>query len=161
MNTPEKSTKNPHGAGERFACEVVVFHCNGGRLVCPQPSAVQTFSLDQTSIKKVYLPCTGRVDLATVLDCLEGGANGVLLIGCLSQACRFAHENRPCLAEQTGAQAARVAELLGFESGRVLFARAAGGPDLDRVIRSEAAKIKALGRSPLRHGRPAGERDES
>lgn len=39
------------------------------------------------------LPCTGRIEEAVILQAFEGGADGVMVIGCLEGDCHFINGN--------------------------------------------------------------------
>ena len=72
-------------------------------------------------VEVVRVPCAGRVSPLLVTTALQGGADAVLIIGCKEGECHYKKGN-----ELQGGRSAMLGELLGmmgFEQGRVLFAR--------------------------------------
>jgi coenzyme F420-reducing hydrogenase delta subunit len=90
--------------------------------------------LDIDGVSEVFLPCTGRVDLATALEALEQGAGGVLLVGCAESECRFPHPDGGCQAESIARRARRVVELLGMGADRISFRTLEAGASLRDVV---------------------------
>lgn len=134
---------------------LAVFHCNGGRLVRPDCPFEKQAAF-------AYLPCTGRVDLATILSCFRKGARGVLLVGCPEGLCRFPSPNEDCLAETMTHRAKRVCEIAGWDPRRVKYARAAHLEEVLSMTRQALEDLKALGDQPLSAGvsSPDGGRDQ-
>jgi len=44
-------------------------------------------------IKLIRVPCTGRISPLFVLNAIQGGADGVLISGCLPEKCHFKEGN--------------------------------------------------------------------
>lgn len=53
------------------------------------------------------LPCTGRIEEALILQAFEGGADGVMVVGCLEGDCHYISGNL-----RAKARVSRVAQIL-------------------------------------------------
>lgn len=150
----EESKAPPAGAstGEKDSLDgrLAVFHCNGGRLV--RPDETQSAPGGSAEWALAYLPCTGRVDLATVLSCFRKGAGGVLLVGCPEGACRFPHPDGECVAESLVARAKRIVELVGWDSARMRYATAGDMDEVERAARAALERLEELRAQPLSTG---------
>ncbi len=132
-----------------FDPQIVVFSCSNSA------QAVAEFNQDdgplgRVGLKTVDLPCTGRVDNLFVMKAFEGGADGVIVVGCEPGKCFYSAGNlnatkRVDRARQwlidTGLDAARVrmVHLVDDDAGR--FTEAA---------HELADGIRAFGPNPLR-----------
>ena len=156
----ENSVFMPKGFAQMTLSDrLVVFHCNEGHLVNPGP-------IVSPDVASAYLPCTGRVDLATILSCFRKGALGVLLSGCPEGACRFPHPNGQCSADVLVSRAKRVIYLAGWDPRRVsFFSRGLlrgcgcsededgeGSSFLERSLKDKIKELKDLGVQPLSLG---------
>ncbi|MFH1156117.1 MAG: hydrogenase iron-sulfur subunit [Pseudomonadota bacterium] len=67
--------------------QVVVFYC----VNCVDVNALRLECREQgmTAATFVSLPCSGKVNLLYLLKAVENGADGVFLLTCPKQACRF------------------------------------------------------------------------
>ena len=107
------------------------------------------------ALRIVELPCTGRIDVLTVLHSFENGADGVLVAGCLAGKCHYQAGNT--FARQ---RVERVQELLteiGLESERICMVNisAAMGARFAELASEMAAVVEALGPNPLAPGAAA------
>lgn len=156
----DNSVSMPKGFSQvTLSDRLVVFHCNEGRLVNPGP-------IVSPDVASAYLPCTGRVDLATILSCFRKGVLGVLLAGCPEGACRFPHPNGECSADVLVSRAKRVLFLAGWDPRRISFF--SGGPlrgcgcsvdedhegsrALEKILEEMVKELKELGVQPLSLG---------
>jgi F420-non-reducing hydrogenase iron-sulfur subunit len=95
------------------------------------------------------LPCTGRIEEALILRAFEGGADGVMVVGCLEGDCHYLSGNI-----RAKARVRRVAEILdtiGFGGGRVrMYNLSAGeGSKFAAFAREFSLHIDTLGPSPI------------
>lgn len=90
--------------------------------------------------------CTGRVDLKHIFYALMKGVDGVLIVGCRLNECKFATEGN-YFALNTVLLAKRLLEHAGIEPERVRaeFMSSADGPIFARVVKEMVEKIRGLG----------------
>ncbi len=103
-----------------------------------------------SSIKIVAVPCTGRVDSLHLLKALEGGADGVMVAGCLPGRCHFQTGNLH--ANQRVEHVRGLLEEIGLEADRVRMINVSAGMGVQFAERAKemAETITALGPNPLR-----------
>ena len=102
------------------------------------------------SIKIVAVPCTGRVDSLHLVKALEGGADGVMVAGCLPGRCHFQTGNLH--AKQRVEHVRGILEEIGLEADRVRMINVSAGMGVQFAERAKemAETITALGPNPLR-----------
>jgi len=100
--------------------------------------------------KIVEIPCTGRLDMLEVLHAFEGGADGVMVAGCLEGDCHFRTGNLNARRRVERTQA--VLASIGLEAGRIQMFNmsSAMGKRFAEAAQSMTEEIRALGPSPLR-----------
>lgn len=101
-----------------------------------------------TNIKIIKVPCTGRMDVLTVLKAFENGVDGVLFFGCLDGCCHFISGNF-----RAKKRVGYVGELLnecGIGGDRIAMfnTSAAMGVQFAHHANEFVEKIKALGPNP-------------
>jgi F420-non-reducing hydrogenase iron-sulfur subunit len=103
-----------------------------------------------TFIKVIKVPCTGRVDVLTMLKAFESGVDGVYLAGCLEGECHFLKGN--LRAKKRVAYAKTLLQEVGIEPERLEMYNlsSAQGQRFAAIANDMAEKIRALGPSPLR-----------
>jgi len=103
-----------------------------------------------TNVKVIKVPCTGRVDVITVLKAFESGVDGAYVAGCLEGECHFLKGNLRArkrvervkmLLEETGIGPDRI-EMYNLSSSQ--------GPRFAEIAREMTEKIRALGPSPIK-----------
>lgn len=102
------------------------------------------------NVRVLRLPCTGRVDLQSILAAFENGADGVLVAGCLEGGCHFQEGNlrarkRVELAKEMLSEAGIEAERL-----EMFNLSSAEGNRFAEIVNLMTDRIKGLGPSPLR-----------
>ena len=94
-----------------------------------------------TTVRIVLMPCTGRVVPLHLLEALAGGADGVMVAGCLEGQCHYREGNLNALDRVLFVQ--RLLAAVGVEPERVrMFTMSAGDPprfvaavrEMDRTI---------------------------
>lgn len=93
------------------------------------------------------LPCTGRIEEAIILQAFEGGADGVMVVGCLEGDCHYLSGNI-----RAKARVKRVADILesigiGGERVRMYNLSAGEGAKFAAYGNEFAAHIETLGPS--------------
>lgn len=123
-----------------YACE------NSGAL-----AAEMVKSLDpnlQVDLQIVPVPCSGKIDALYLLKALEQGADGVLLLVCHKENCKFVWGNTR--ADQRKEQVRRRLREAGLEEDRVeiVYLAANQGNQFIASVQSMAARINQLGSNP-------------
>ena len=134
---------------EGFEPRIVAFCCH----YCAYGAADLAGSLRlqyPPNLRIVRLPCTGKLDIAYILDAFEQGADGVLVAGCLEGECHF----------QTGNLNARkrveyvrgLLQEIGLDGRRVQMVNlsSAMGAHFAIVAAEMTAEVRSLGPNPLR-----------
>jgi coenzyme F420-reducing hydrogenase delta subunit len=108
-----------------------------------------------TCVKVVKVPCTGRVDVLTMLKAFEAGADGIYIAGCLEGECHFLKGNlrarkrlqylKQLLAE-VGIEPER-AEMFNLSSAQ--------GQRFAAIATEMTEQVRALGPSPVKKGQSA------
>jgi len=97
------------------------------------------------------VPCSGKINAQYLLGAMEGGGHGLCVVTCPKGECRLAQGN--LRAEMRIGTVRRLLGEIGIEPERVELLRF--GPEesfeqFERLVRETAARIGALGESPLR-----------
>ncbi|MEM4264258.1 MAG: hydrogenase iron-sulfur subunit, partial [Thermoplasmata archaeon] len=69
------------------------------------------------NVKIVRVMCSGAVDPAIVLEAVENGADGVIIIGCLIDNCHYVSGNKK--AEERMERLKKLFDILGLDSRRL------------------------------------------
>jgi coenzyme F420-reducing hydrogenase delta subunit len=72
------------------------------------------------NIKRIKVPCTGRISPLFVLNAVQGGIDGVLISGCVPEKCHFKEGNLG--ARRQLDEFRRFLGYVGLESERIRFA---------------------------------------
>jgi F420-non-reducing hydrogenase iron-sulfur subunit len=94
---------------------IYVFYCSN----CLDTDALRQ-SLGRNGngeIKTVSLPCSGKVNLLYLLKAFEKGADGVMLVTCEQNECRFLEGN--LRAQKRSAAVDSLLQEIGFPQGRM------------------------------------------
>ena len=105
--------------------------------------------------KILEIPCTGRLDMLEVLHAFEGGADGVMVAGCLEGDCHFQEGNLN--ARRRVERIKALLEAIGLEPDRIRMFNmsSAMGKQFAEAATEMAEQINSLGPSPLRRVEPA------
>jgi F420-non-reducing hydrogenase iron-sulfur subunit len=108
-----------------------------------------------TFIKVIKVPCTGRVDVLTMLKAFESGVDGVYLAGCLEGECHFLKGNLRARKRVTYAKT--LLQEVGIEPERLEMYNlsSAQGQRFAAIANDMTEKIRALGPSPLKKAKDA------
>jgi coenzyme F420-reducing hydrogenase delta subunit len=136
------------GASHDFEPSIVAFCCRHCAYAAADLAGSSRLSYP-SSLKIVELPCTGRVDVLTVLRGFEDGADGVLVAGCLSGRCHYQTGNLH--AKQRVDRVRRLLADIGLGEARIRMVNisSAMGAQFAELASEMAEEIKALGASPL------------
>jgi coenzyme F420-reducing hydrogenase delta subunit len=146
------------GARHDFEPSIVAFCCRHCAYAAADLAGSSRLSYPP-SLKIVELPCTGRVDVLTVLRSFEDAADGVLVAGCLSGKCHYQSGNLH--AKQRVERVRRLLADIGLDGARIRMVNisAAMGAQFAELASQMAEEIGALGASPLGVGRGEGAPD--
>ena len=101
-------------------------------------------------IKIVQIPCTGRIDVLTVLRAFEDGADGVMAAGCLPGDCHYLEGNVNAKRRMAHIQDLLAAIGLEPDRARMFNMSAAMASAFVAAAQEMAGQIARLGPSPLR-----------
>jgi coenzyme F420-reducing hydrogenase delta subunit len=106
------------------------------------------------AIRVLSLPCSSKLEVGHLLRILERGVNGVQVVGCPTDGCRFLVGSR--LLEKRVQRAQQLLEEVGLPGLRVAMTREAGVglSDLRQLARELAEQVAALGPNPMREAQP-------
>jgi coenzyme F420-reducing hydrogenase delta subunit len=102
------------------------------------------------NVRVLRLPCTGKLEVNYLLAAFERGVDGVIVAGCLEGGCHFLEGN--LRARRRVARARQFLAEIGLEPERLEMFNlsSAEGPRFAEIVTTMVARIKRLGRSPLR-----------
>jgi coenzyme F420-reducing hydrogenase delta subunit len=102
------------------------------------------------STRVVKIPCTGKLDIALVLDAFEHGADGVMVAGCMEGDCHFQAGNYGARRRVERVQV--LLKQIGMDPERVRMFNmsSAMGRQWAEAVEAMDATIRKLGPSPLR-----------
>lgn len=136
-------------AGKTFEPKIVAFCCH----YCAYAAADLAGSLRlqyPTSIRIVKIPCSGRLDALHVLDAFEGGADGVMVAGCLEGDCHFQTGNLHAKRRVRWLQGLLKEVGLNGERLQMYNISSAMGGGFAEAATEMTERVKELGPSPLR-----------
>jgi coenzyme F420-reducing hydrogenase delta subunit len=67
----------------------------------------------------VKLPCTGRINPLYILNAVQGGADGIVISGCLPEKCHYKEGNLSALRQHE--EFLNFLDYIGYERSRVRF----------------------------------------
>ena len=105
-----------------------------------------------TNVKVIKVPCTGRVDILTLLKAFESGVDGIYIAGCLEGECHFLKGN--LRAKKRVKYLKELLKEVGIEPERVEMYNlsSAQGQRFAQIANEMTEKIRALGPSPIKKG---------
>lgn len=102
------------------------------------------------NVRIIRLPCTGKIDIAYIMNAFEQGIDGVIVAGCLEGGCHFQEGNlrakkRVGLAKEVLAEA-------GIEPERLEMFNlsSAEANTFAEIIKEMTVRLKKLGPNPIR-----------
>ena len=99
-------------------------------------------------LKAISLPCSGKVDLLYLIKAFETGADGVMVITCKQDACRYLEGNLRSARRVEAVDS--LLEETGLGRGRIKVINPQEEGDVEHIIREVdnfRAKISSLARS--------------
>jgi coenzyme F420-reducing hydrogenase delta subunit len=101
-------------------------------------------------IKIIMVPCTGRVDIIHLLKAFEGGADAVMVVGCLEGDCHYLTGN--IRAKKRVNKLKKDFVQMGFEPGRLEMFNlsSSDGPKFAAIATEMAQRVHKLGPSKVK-----------
>ncbi len=96
---------------------IVVFQCQ----YCLHSEADQRWIKTQLpeNVKLIQVPCAGRISPLFLLNAVQGGADGILISGCMPERCHFKEGNLG--ARRQLDEFARFLSYVGLDEARIRF----------------------------------------
>ena len=101
------------------------------------------------TIQRALVPCSSKIEVPHLLQCLERGLDGVQIIHCTRQRCQ--HLDGSARVEARVERARHLLAQVHMPEGRIALdeAEALTGPQLAALVSARVASIRALGQNPL------------
>ena len=128
--------------------EIVVYLCRNLRLF--ENGEQKAYARSHPGVKFVAIPCSGKMEASYLLKTLADGAEGVLVLGCATDACHFLEGS---MRSHKRLDYARTwLEELGIEPERVefVFAKPMDQSALDELIKDFSQKLETFGKIPAK-----------
>jgi len=71
-----------------FEPKIIAFCCSNCASAAAQIAEKAQWTLPE-NVRIIQLPCSGRLDVLHILKAFENGADGVYVVGCMSDSCQF------------------------------------------------------------------------
>lgn len=71
------------------------------------------------NVKLIKVPCSGRIDPLYILNAVQGGADGIMVCGCMPEKCHYKEGNLH--ARRTLSEFCNFLNLLGYSQDRFVF----------------------------------------
>ncbi len=141
-----------------FAPEIVAFCCHYCAYTAADMAGASRIQYPP-NVSIVRLPCSGRIDVPTILSAFADGADGVYVAGCLDGDCHFLRGNS--YAKLCVAEARRCLAEVGIEPERLEMFQlsAAMGMRFAEIAKEMTDRIGELGPSPIARRRTTGDVD--
>ena len=153
--TPDTQTQAdpPARTDEGFTPKIVAFCCHYCAYTAADLAGASRIHYPP-NVHIVRLPCSGRIDVATILEAFLDGADGVYVAGCLDGDCHFIGGNFHAKIRVADARR-RLAEV-GVEPERLEMFQlsAAMGARFAEIACEMTERITRLGPGPARRGAP-------
>lgn len=121
---------------------VVVFTCNWNALQSLEEAGKQHLNLPP-GVRPLKVDCMGQIGSSVILKAFEKGADGVMLVGCTTEECRYEFGSRR--AAELFEETRKLARLLGLHENRLQFhqVRAGEGADLIGAVQEFVDRLAA------------------
>ena len=122
---------------------VVIFTCNWNALQSLEEAGKQQLNLPP-GVRPLKVDCMGQIGSSVILQALEKGADGVMLVGCAAEECHYEFGSRR--AAELFEEVRQLARLLGVHDDRLQFhqVRAGEGAELIGTVHNFVGRLAAL-----------------
>ncbi|MBE0447193.1 MAG: FAD-dependent oxidoreductase [Actinobacteria bacterium] len=125
---------------------ITVFGCQYAVPTVKNPASKATPA--PPGVNMVRLMCTSRLDIQHLLRAIENGVDGVAVLACPDDKCRYRKDIN--WAEVRTERARRIIEAAGIGADRITFMGSPGSPEaFDEMMGEFKAKLNELGANPL------------
>lgn len=113
---------------------VVIFTCNWNAQQSLEEAGKHGLSLPP-GVRSLTVDCIGQIGSGAILKAFQKGAEGVMLVGCAAEECRY--EFGSSRAAELFEEVSKLAQMLGLHEDRLQFlqVRAGEGTDLIGQVR--------------------------
>jgi F420-non-reducing hydrogenase iron-sulfur subunit len=126
--------------------KVYLFYCSSS---FDMAEPVLRYSEYEDELKAIPLPCSGKIDILYLTKAFETGADGVAVVMCKQDECRYLEGNLRARKRVEAVDA--LLEEIGLAKGRIVVIQMKDGGVLQviREVEDFYTKIKALSRQVL------------
>jgi coenzyme F420-reducing hydrogenase delta subunit len=144
----------PQASPDGGDCTIIAFCCNFCAYAAADLAGARRMQYP-ANVRVIQVPCTGKLEMDTVLAAFERGIDGVLVAGCLEGGCHYVEGN---LRARRRIEALRglLDEIgLGRDRLRMVNLSASMAPTFVERVREMVDTVARLGPSPLRDRKEA------
>jgi len=109
---------------------VVIFTCNWNALQSLEEAGKQHLNLPP-GVRSLKVDCMGQIGSSVILKAFEKGADGVMLVGCTAEECRYEFGSRR--AAELIEEVRKLTALLGLREDRLQFHQVRAGESADLI----------------------------
>jgi F420-non-reducing hydrogenase iron-sulfur subunit len=133
--------------------EIIAFCCNYCAYAAADLAGSRRMQYP-TNVRIIHVPCTGKLEMESILDAFLKGIDGILVAGCLEGGCHFLEGNLRA-RKRTDRIREMLAEIgVGEERLNMVNLSAAMAPTFVESVKNMVDTVRSLGPSPLRDPRP-------
>lgn len=131
---------------ESFRPRIVAFCCDKSGYEAADMAGDLGIALPE-SVNMIRVPCAGRIDALHMLQAIEKGADGVLILACHEENCQSLTGN--LMAKNRMGYVYGIMEKIGLEAERLHICNLApnNGAEFAETVRSTFENLKRLGPS--------------
>ena len=124
--------------------KIIAFCCANSAYKAADVAGTMRCSYPQ-NVDIVRVPCSGKVDIQYILKAFENGADGVLVLACYEDGCKYLTGN--IRAKKRVAYAKHLLEEIGMQGERVRmdYITSTMGTEFARIAREMTEHIRSLG----------------
>jgi coenzyme F420-reducing hydrogenase delta subunit len=134
--------------GRQSEKKIVAFCCENSALKAAEalggPAALEALA----GVELVRLPCTGKAETGLLLECLEKGHPGVLVLGCPADNCKFLVGSSRARKRVEATRRLLKEAGLSEERVRMDFVSSVDAHRLGRIVREMQERLAALETAP-------------
>jgi coenzyme F420-reducing hydrogenase delta subunit len=131
-----------------FKPEIIMLYCQH----CIKDGVNIIVESQQSSVRPVMMPCSSKIEIPYILKILEEGADGVEIVACPVNKCRFLIGSHR--AEKRVEYIRRLLEEIGIGAERLGLSHGLDLPykALSSLVAGRAQAVKTLGPNPMKKG---------
>jgi coenzyme F420-reducing hydrogenase delta subunit len=137
-DTQKKDTANPG-----FIPRLALFHCQFNHYGLADFKRIET--LETVRVKRIQIPCVGRMNPLYILAAVQGGVDGIVISGCRPGICHYKQGNLSARRQLAAFRDLLIYVGLGPERLRFVWLDPADNGRLTREIEALSRVLFALG----------------